>query len=85
MRYVAGKDEQGRPIEVADPLADVFARVTTANVGDGRALARALLSIQAVFGADLPDHGGFVETVSDALVALAEKGAARTVADAVAS
>ncbi len=83
MRYVSGQDEAGREITVADPLAGEFMRLATAKRGNPAELARELLGVRAVFGADLPADPRFAGKVANALRALFAEGAARTVARAV--
>jgi len=82
MRYVSGRDEVGRAIDVSDPLATQFAQIADAHRGDPAALARALLGVGAVFGDDLPRQPGFTEPVIAALGRLYRDGAARSVASA---
>jgi fructuronate reductase len=81
MRYVAGRDESGRTIEVADPLASRFASIADAHRGDAAAHARALLGVTAVFGDDLPQDPRFTRPVTAWLESLHAHGAARTVRD----
>jgi fructuronate reductase len=84
MRYVSGRDEAGRPIKVADPLAAEFERIAGEigpHQGDGaKAFARRLLGVRAIFGDDLPADRRFVDRVSAALAMLFSEGSARTVA-----
>ena len=75
IRYVGGTDESGQPIEVRDPLA---ARCRTAleEAGtDPRRRVRAIVGIDAIFGADLPQSAEFTAAVSDAYAALLANGA----------
>jgi fructuronate reductase len=83
MRYVAGIDEAGHPINVSDPLAGEFAKIAEARRGDPVALAQALLGIRAIFGDDLPRNARFTGAVADWLAALYAEGAARVVARAL--
>ena len=83
MRYVSGHDESGREIRVSDPLAPEFARIAAERAGNAAGLARALLSLRAVFGEDLPVDPRFSKSVAAWLEELVERGAARTVARAV--
>lgn len=53
MRYVSGVDDQGQAIEISDPLLPVIAK-TVQNSADGEERVRALLGIEAIFGASLP-------------------------------
>ncbi|MBE7213512.1 MAG: mannitol dehydrogenase family protein, partial [Gluconacetobacter diazotrophicus] len=78
MRYVTGRDEQGRAIDVRDPLAaDLRARTATAQTAVD--LVHACLGVEPVFGTDLPAHPGFRDAVGTALAGLLDHGAARTV------
>jgi len=81
MRYVGGRDESGRAIEVADPLAATFASIADAHRGDPAACARALLGVKAVFDDDLPNDPRFAGPVTRWLESLYAQGAARTVSD----
>jgi fructuronate reductase len=83
MRYVTGADESGREIKVSDPMASEFAHIAAAHRGDPPALARELLNLRAIFGADLAADARFVIPVTDWLSALFGDGAARTVARAL--
>ena len=83
MRYVAGVDEDGKPITVSDPFAPQFASIAGAHARDPRGLAQALLRLSAIFGDDLAHVPRFAGTVEAWLTALYVDGAARTVARAV--
>ena len=79
MRYATGRDEQGQPIDVRDPLAPRLAAIA-AQAGSGAAdLARAYLGMREVFGDDLPQNPAFVAAVEDALARLMNQGARSTV------
>lgn len=79
MRYVAGVDEQGNPIEISDPLkADIAAKVAQSEQGAAR--VQALLSLSAIFGDVLGRDPAFVDGVTQAYLLLLEKGAKATVA-----
>lgn len=78
IRYASGQDEQGRAIEVVDPLADTF-RALAATRTDPAALAEGFLDIQAVFG-DLASHDGFRAIVRNATVAVVQHGVKATLA-----
>ncbi len=79
MRYVAGVDESGRPIAVADPLAARFAAIAAEARGDAKALARGLLGVREIFDEDLHNEPRFAAPVADWLAALYAHGAAATV------
>lgn len=81
MRYVGGVDEQGNAIDIADPLLSTLQeKVNSSEQGDAR--VKALLSIDAIFGKDLPQNAAFVSAVTQAYRLLLEKGAKAAVADA---
>jgi len=83
MRYVDGVDEQGKAIEIADPLlSTIQAAVQGSEQGDAR--VKALLGIEAIFGKELPQDARFVERVTEAYRTLLEKGAKAAVAEAAA-
>ena len=79
MRYVAGVDEQGREIDVRDPLAARF-RSMAQSAGDspGR-LVDGLLEVREVFGDDLPRSGQFRAVLVRLLESLVRDGALDTV------
>ncbi|RDL21226.1 mannitol dehydrogenase family protein [Serratia fonticola] len=79
MRYVGGKDEQGQPIDISDPLREEIAR-RVANSAEGEPRVIALLQMTSVFGRDLPDNQRFVNAVTSAYLALLARGAKATVA-----
>lgn len=81
MRYVTGRDEQGQPIDVRDPLAPRLAEIAGRAGQDAEALARAYLGVREVFGDDLPRHPVFAGAVAGALGRLLAHGARRTVED----
>ena len=85
MRYVAGRDEDGRAIKVDDPFASQFAAIAQTHRDDPRGLARALFGVRAIFGDDLGREPRFIDPVTKWLVALYADGAARTVARAIQS
>lgn len=83
MRYVGGKDEQGQPIEISDPLREEIAHLVAAST-EGEARIQALLQMDSVFGRDLPDNQTFVSAVTQAYLALLAYGARSTVAEVLA-
>ncbi|MGI4952439.1 MAG: mannitol dehydrogenase family protein [Janthinobacterium lividum] len=76
MRYVAGMDEAGRPIDVRDPMAAELAAVARAAGPEPRALAQALLGMSAIFGAMGADPR-VRDAVVPALARLTAQGARR--------
>lgn len=79
MRYATGVDENGKPIDVRDPLADQFKQRTTGKTSSDD-LRNAYLDLDQIFGKDLPGNVEFRQTVGRALEKLLKDGAARTVA-----
>jgi len=78
MRYATGVDENGKPIDVRDPLADQFTQRTTQKTS-AEDLLEAYLSLDQIFGRDLPGNLEFRQTVGRALEKLLKDGAAQTV------
>ena len=75
-RFLAGSDEQGKPIEIQDPMADTLHRQAKAAGTD----PRPFLGMREIFGDDLPQSAVFVEQVGDALQSLYAVGARATLA-----
>lgn len=75
MRYVwARTTDQGRPLPLDDPLAGMLAERLEGASQPGDAVRR-LLGVRAIFGEDLPEHGGLVELLEEHLRALSQEGA----------
>jgi fructuronate reductase len=83
IRYASGRDEQGLPIAVADPLAGRFAAISAAAGNDPAALAQGFFALGEVFGTDLPREERFTAAVTGWLAALLARGARATVAGRV--
>ena len=79
MRYVMGRDEAGNPIDVRDPLAGRLRDLADAAGPDPEGIAGALLSVEAVFGTDLPASETFRNAVTGCLADLLRTGAGKTV------
>lgn len=60
MRYVGGVDEQGKAIDVSDPLLPVIQRAV-ANSEEGASRVKALLGMAEIFGNDLPQAARFTQ------------------------
>ena len=80
MRYVAGRDENGQPVDVRDPLAAELAHIADQARGSPTALCEGLLELEAIFGPDLPAHAGFAQAVKRHLESLFRIGARATLA-----
>lgn len=78
MRCMIGWDEQGKPLDVRDPLTDEIRR-RTAGMRDAKPLVEAFLGIEKVFGADLPAHPRFRDVLEHQFADLLRGGAAATV------
>lgn len=78
MRYVSGVDDQGKAIDVRDPMAARLA-AAYASGEDGETKVKALLEIAEIFPATLATHDGFQEALKDALQSLMDHGAARCI------
>jgi mannitol-1-phosphate/altronate dehydrogenase len=74
MRHVAtGKSDDGRPLPVNDPLADIFSE-RLRGVSDPPHVTAALLGIRDVFG-DLADNTDFADLLRAHLARLTRDGA----------
>lgn len=82
MRYVSGKDDAGQTIEVSDPSVAKLQEIV-ANSEDNAERVGALLSLEHVFGNELPQNPKFVDAVTDAYISLRDNGAKNTVAQRV--
>lgn len=78
-QYVTGVDEQGRAIDVRDPLAERLKRLGAEAGGDPAARARAFLSLHEIFGADLIASERFTGAMANAIGLLRERGAAAAI------
>jgi fructuronate reductase len=85
MRHAAGRDEQGRPRAVDDPLAGRLRTIAAAAGADPAALAAGFLALREVFDDDLPREERFTAAVTGWLASLLAKGASATVADCIAA
>ena len=74
-RYINSHDEQGQPIPIDDPLADILTQRACLSELD----PRPLLSLSEIFG-DLVQSSRFVQAVADQLRSLHEFGAQGTLA-----
>ncbi|MCQ0970226.1 mannitol dehydrogenase family protein [Paracoccus sp. TK19116] len=77
IRYVSGRDEKGKAIEVKDPLADKLAAQWT---DDPANTVRNMLALSEVFPAVLRDDDGFARALTEALAGLISDGARASVA-----
>ncbi|HDG1684889.1 fructuronate reductase [Kluyvera cryocrescens] len=73
MRYVSGVDDAGNAIDIRDPLAEKIQALVKNSNDDNRVAM--LLTLQEIFGNDLPANPQFVQAVSLAWQNLAQQGA----------
>ncbi|MFU0929817.1 mannitol dehydrogenase family protein [Kluyvera cryocrescens] len=73
MRYVSGVDDAGNAIDIRDPLAEKIQALVKNSNDDNRVAT--LLTLQEIFGNDLPANPQFVQAVSLAWQNLAQQGA----------
>ena len=79
MRYVAGIDERGQPIDVRDPMAAELTRIASSAGPLPEHLVPALLRVTAIFG-DLSTHPGLRHAVTRAFAYLSDNGAQKAAA-----
>lgn len=75
MRYVGGVDEQGREIDVRDPLASQLRDILRQAGGAPLDKVRAVLEVTSIFGEDLPRDARFESALVDAYTNLITRGA----------
>ena len=80
MRYVGGIDDHKQIIDLRDPMVDELKKLVTAS-DDGIGRVNALLTLDAVFGTDLPNNSLFKDKVTQHYLCLMEKGAKQTIQD----
>jgi fructuronate reductase len=83
MRYVLGRDEAGQTIDVQDPLIDDFKRIASHTSDEAEDRVMQFVSLQQVFGSDLPKDRRFTSTLAGQYRLLVEKGASGAVQDYV--
>ena len=90
MRYILGRDEKGNPIEIRDPLAEVYQKISLESGMLGKeapsitsinAYVSQILSIKEIFGVDLPDNPHFRNAVTRKFEKLMNQGALKSVQD----
>jgi fructuronate reductase len=80
MRYVTGVDEQGRPVDVRDPLSARLRMIADGQGLDAARLAPALAGVREIFGDDLGPNPRFMMAVTAALERLITLGSRAAVA-----
>lgn len=79
MRYVTGEDENGKPIDVLDPLAERMKSIASGAGRDAEGLVSGLLSVNEVFGKDLLQSAELKELLIGYVSQLLTDGAKATV------
>ena len=80
IRYVGGIDDHKQIIDLRDPMVDELKKLVTAS-DDGIGRVNALLTLDAVFGSDLPNNSLFKDKVTQHYLCLMENGAKQTIQD----
>jgi mannitol 2-dehydrogenase len=75
-RYLSGKDDEGRPMPIIDPMADKLRERALAGGKD----PHSLLAMREVFSEELANAKPFVDEVSEALRSFYDEGARATLA-----
>lgn len=81
MRYVSGVDDMGNAIDIRDPLAEKIRAIVETSHDENRVAA--LLTMQEIFGSDLPANPQFVQAVEQAWQSLVREGARQAVLTAL--
>jgi fructuronate reductase len=79
MRYVSGIDDAGQAIDIRDPLSDKIQALVAGSRNEER--VSALLSLEEIFGRDLPRNTQFVENITAAWHQLSAVGARQAIAN----
>jgi fructuronate reductase len=74
MRYVGGRDENGEPIDVRDPLATEL-KTLIDSVDSAEKTVEALLGVGKIFPSELAGHAAFREALVESYRGLIERGA----------
>ena len=75
MRYVLGRDESGKAIDVRDPLAETFSQISKEPFADPEDRVARFVGLQQIFGADLALDRRFTSTLAGQYRQLVDKGA----------
>lgn len=75
IRYVMGRDEQGRDIDVKDPLAPQLRAIADFAQNDPRKLVNGMLEVHEIFGTDLSSNELFRSQLITCIATLLRSGA----------
>jgi len=78
IRYVSGQDEQGKPIEVQDPLAERLKALCDAHKNDAEGQVQAVLELREVFPDPIREDTRVAEQTADWLRCIWEQGMLET-------
>lgn len=81
MRYVSGVDDAGQAIDIRDPLAEKIHALVENSNDDNR--VETLLSLQEIFGNELPANPQFVQAVRQSWQNLVQLGARQALLSAL--
>jgi fructuronate reductase len=73
MRFLAGRDDHGNPLEVSDPMAERLVP-SVSRSAPARDIVRDVFSVREIFGADLGDDAPLVDAVTHWFEALRQHG-----------
>lgn len=79
MRCVTGINENGKEIDVQDPLAENCRLIADLAKGNASSLVDGLLAVKEIFGSDLPRNNSFRAILCSHVHSLYEVGALRMV------
>ena len=79
MRYVSGIDDAGQAIDIRDPLSEKIQALVAGSRNEER--VSALLSLEEIFGRDLPGNTQFVDNITAAWHQLCTVGARQAIAN----
>ncbi len=79
MRYVSGVGEQGKPIDVRDPMAEKLRAICDAH-GLNASVVPALLAVEAIFDPEIGQDERVQKAVTQAYRSLITHGAKASVA-----
>jgi fructuronate reductase len=74
MKYISGVDEQGKAIEVSDPLAKIFAAAAAQHASSNADYVNAIYAIEGIFNKSLVQTPNLKELTTQYLSAISSKG-----------
>lgn len=80
MHYVSGIDEQGREIDVRDPMAEQLQAIARQYKNEPEQLVKAFLALDTVFDPTLATNDRFVAAVTEVWLTIRKQGAKQAVA-----